>query len=99
PMKLSGVTLHGFGGFRFAVFARHGGRAPELERRDTLVQLGRYIARIHTVGAAKRFEHRPALSIEAFGDDSRAYLLEHEFVPPDLRLPWQSVVDLALAAV
>jgi Ser/Thr protein kinase RdoA (MazF antagonist) len=99
PMVLGGRSLHTFGGFRFAVFARHGGRAPELDRRDTLVQLGRYIARIHTVGAARRFEQRPALTIEDFGDQSRAYLLEHDFLPRDLLAPWQGIVDLALAGV
>jgi Ser/Thr protein kinase RdoA (MazF antagonist) len=99
PLRHDGRTLHAFGGFRFAVFPRHGGRAPELERRDTLAQLGRYIARIHTVGAARPFEQRPALTIEAFGDASRTYLLEHRFVPPDLLAPWQGIVDLALAAV
>jgi Ser/Thr protein kinase RdoA (MazF antagonist) len=30
PMVLGETTLHAFGGYRFAVFARHGGRAPEL---------------------------------------------------------------------
>src|SRR5690349_7075002 len=39
PVRLGDRTLHAFGDFRFAVFARHGGRAPELERRDTLAQL------------------------------------------------------------
>ena len=29
-LALDGRTLHHFNGFRFAVFARHGGRAPEL---------------------------------------------------------------------
>jgi Ser/Thr protein kinase RdoA (MazF antagonist) len=98
PLPLGGRTLNAFGDFRFAVFPRHGGRAPELEQRTTLEQLGRYIARIHTVGAARRFEHRPALTVETFGDESRAYLLEHRFLPEDLRIAWQSIVDLALSA-
>ena len=99
PMVLGETTLHAFGGYRFAVFARHGGRAPELDRRDTLAQLGRYIARIHTVGATRRFEQRPALTIEDFGDRSRAYLLDHQFLPPDLLAAWQGIVELALAGV
>jgi len=99
PMVVAGTTLPTFAGFRFAVFPRHGGRAPELDRRGTLEQLGRYIARLHTVGAAHPFEHRPALTIESFGDQSRAYLLEHGFLPKDLRAPWQGIVDLALAGV
>ena len=99
PMAIAGVTLHVFGGFRFAVYPRHGGRAPELDRRGTLEQLGRYIARIHTIGAARPFEQRPALTVESFGDASREYLLEHAFVPDDLREPWTRIADLALAGV
>jgi Ser/Thr protein kinase RdoA (MazF antagonist) len=99
PLPLDGRTLHTFGGFRFAVFPRHGGRAPELEQRATLEQLGRYIARIHTVGAARRFEHRPPLTVQTFGEDSRAYLLEHGFLPEDLRTAWHSIADLALHAI
>ena len=34
-------TLHEFGGFRFALFPRQGGRAPELDNDDTLRWIGR----------------------------------------------------------
>jgi Ser/Thr protein kinase RdoA (MazF antagonist) len=40
-------------GFRFAVFTRHGGRAPELGDPSVLEWTGRYIGRIHAVGAAQ----------------------------------------------
>jgi Ser/Thr protein kinase RdoA (MazF antagonist) len=99
PLRYAERTLHVFDGFRFAVFPRHGGRAPELDRLDTLVDLGRYIARIHTVGAARPFTHRPALTVENFGDASRAYLLEHAFLPGELREPWTRIADLALSGV
>jgi len=99
PLAIDGRTLHRFGDFRFSIFARHGGRAPELEQRKTLEHLGRFIARMHTVGAARPFAHRPALTIESFGDESRAFLLEHEFVPVDIRRAWTSIVDQALQAV
>jgi Ser/Thr protein kinase RdoA (MazF antagonist) len=99
PLAFDGRTLHYFSGFRFAVFARHGGRAPELDRRDTLVQLGRYVARIHTVGATRPFVHRPALTVEAFGIEPRDYLLANGFVPPDLRPAWTSVANLAIDAL
>jgi Ser/Thr protein kinase RdoA (MazF antagonist) len=99
PLSIEGRTLATFGAFRFAIFPRHGGRAPELEQRGTLEQLGRYIARIHTTGAARRFAHRPALTVESFGTQSRAYLLDHLFIPDDLRAAWQSAVDLALQSV
>ncbi|HJU22185.1 MAG TPA: serine/threonine protein kinase [Casimicrobiaceae bacterium] len=99
PTIFGATTLPSFAGFRFAVYPRCGGRAPSLEQPNVLTQLGRYIARIHTVGASRAFEHRPVLSVEAFGDESRAYLLEHDFLPTELRVPWTSIVDLALAAV
>jgi len=99
PLRLHDHTLHAFEGFRFAVHPRRGGRAPELDRRGTLEHLGRYIARIHTVGAGHAFAQRPTLTVEAFGDDARAYLLEHGFVPDDLVVAWTAIVDMALAAV
>ena len=40
-------SLHRHKGFRFALFRRQGGHAPELEDRDTLLWLGRFIGRIH----------------------------------------------------
>jgi Ser/Thr protein kinase RdoA (MazF antagonist) len=99
PLVLAGTTLHAFGGFRFAVYPRRGGRAPELERRSTLEQLGRFIGRLHSVGAVRAFEHRPALTIEAFGDESRDYLLSHQFIPADIRPAWKAVVEEALQRV
>jgi hypothetical protein len=69
------------------------------EQRATLEHLGRYIARMHTVGAARRFRHRPALTIESFGDESRAFLLEQRFVPDDICAAWTSIVDQALQSV
>src|SRR5882672_11412228 len=67
----SGRTLHAFGGFRFAVYPRRGGRTPELEDRKTLEWIGRFIGRIHAVGAARPFADRPALDIESLGREPR----------------------------
>jgi Ser/Thr protein kinase RdoA (MazF antagonist) len=99
PLAVDGTTLHRHAGFRFAVFERHGGRAPELDDPATLTRLGLYIGRIHAVGAAQRFSARPALSVQEFGDDARDYLLAHDFVPADLREAYVAVVDQALTAV
>jgi Ser/Thr protein kinase RdoA (MazF antagonist) len=98
-LALKDSTLNAFDGFRFAVYARCGGRAPELERRDSLTRIGRYVGRIHTVGAVQPFRERPALTIESFGNESRDFLLSHAFIPPDLREPWTGVVEQALLGV
>jgi Ser/Thr protein kinase RdoA (MazF antagonist) len=96
---LHGSTLHSFAGFRFAVYDRCGGRAPELEQVDTLTRIGRFVARIHSVGAAAPFRERPALTIVDFGIASRDYLLAHAFLPDDLREVWRGVVEQALDGV
>ena len=95
----NGKTLHEFAGYRFAVFARHGGRAPELDDPATLEWLGRFIGRIHAVGALKNFEHRPALNLQTFGTEPRDYLLANNFIPPDLLDAYRSVVTQALDGV
>ncbi len=97
PLPLAGGhTLYHAQGFRFAVFPRRGGRAPELDRPDTLQRIGRFLGRIHAVGAATPFRERPCIDIAGFGEASRDYLLEHGFLPEDLRTAWCSVVDQAL---
>ena len=52
-------TLHHFGGFAFSVSPRRGGRPPELDDGEVLEWIGRFLARIHTVGAKKPFARRP----------------------------------------
>ena len=99
PLVLQGATLHEFGGFRFAVYPRRGGRTPELEDPKTLEWLGRFIGRIHAVGAVRPFDTRPALDLESFGVEPRAWLLEHRFIPADLFEAWSSIVDRALEGV
>ena len=81
------------------MFPRRGGRAPDLDRPDTLQWMGRFLGRIHAVGAVTSFRARPALDIASFGDASRDYLLAHRFLPEDLLGAWQSVVELALSGV
>ena len=93
------VTLQEHGGFLFAVYPRQRGRAPELEQRDTLEWMGRFIARIHAIGAARAFEHRPAIDLRSFGEEPLAFLLEQGFLPPDLTPAYESVVRQVLAQV
>lgn len=97
--ELDGHTLHAFEGFRFSVFERRGGRAPELDRRDTLEWLGRFIGRIHAVGATADYVERPTLDIRSFGYDSRDTLLAGGVVPDDLRPAYETVLALALEGV
>ena len=99
PLTLNGATLHHFSGFRFALFARRGGRTPELENPETLEWLGRFLGRIHAIGGTRPFTTRPTLDAQSFGRESRDWLLADQVIPADLRLPWQGVADLALEHV
>jgi len=99
PIVHDGRTLHQHAGFRFAAFARHGGRAPELDDARVLERLGMYIGRIHAVGAARPFDARPSVSIAEFGDEARDYVLAHDLVPADLRPAYEAVVAQALDGV
>jgi Ser/Thr protein kinase RdoA (MazF antagonist) len=99
PLEIHGTTLHHADGHRFAVFPRQGGRTPELDDPEVLEWLGRFLGRIHAVGALKPFEHRPELNLQHFGLESRDYLLAHDFIPADLMAAYGSVIDQALDGV
>ena len=94
-----GNTLHQFGGFRFALFPRRGGRSPELDDPDTLYRLGQFIGRIHAVGASRPFLHRPAISLQEFGRDALDYLLQQQMLPPHYRGEYQQMAEQILEQV
>lgn len=99
PLVLADASLHHAAGFRFAVFARRGGRAPNLDDRDTLRWLGRFLARIHGVGARAPFRERPALDVQTFGEEPLAWLIEHRWLPSDLAETYVGVARQALGEV
>jgi Ser/Thr protein kinase RdoA (MazF antagonist) len=99
PDVIANATLHRFERFRFAIYPRQGGRPPELDDPDTLEWMGRFMGRIHAIGALQPFVHRPALDIDSFGIAPRAYLLENSWIPSDLLPAWESVSAQALDSV
>ena len=100
PLQLDGKsTMASYRDFRFAVYPRCGGRAPELEDPATLEWMGRFVARIHRVGAVKPFAERPALDITSFGEEPRDWLLANNFIPADIAEAWKSIVAMALDGV
>ena len=96
PRIIDGRTLHHHAGFAFSVSPSRGGRAPELDDFEVLEWIGRFLARIHTVGAKRPFVHRPALDLKSFGTDSRDWLLGHEMVPLDVQKDWERACNDAL---
>jgi len=88
-----------FADFRIAIYPRRGGRTPELDDRKTLEWIGRFIGRIHAVGATRPFRVRDALTPQTFGFEPRAFLLGASFVPAELLDSWKAVTEQALNAV
>jgi len=96
PLRLQDRTLHHHGDFAFSVSPYRGGRGPELEDFEVLEWVGRFLARIHTIGAARPFVHRPALDLHTFGVASRDWLLAHDKIPLDVQRDWESACNAAL---
>lgn len=98
PMRIAGETLHSNRGFRFAVFERRGGHAPELESRDTRLWLGRFMGRLHAVGASRPFEHRPVLNAERYGAESIDTILGGHWLPAHIENAFASLAgDLMIS--
>lgn len=99
PLAIGGKTLFVHGGFRFAVFPRQGGRAPEFGEPDILEWMGRLMARIHIVGARASFAQRETLDLQSFGTGPRDWLLANQMIPEELEPVWRGVADQALEGV
>lgn len=97
PLKLKGRTLHHAQGFAFSVSPRRGGRAPESDDPEVLEWVGRFIARMHTVGEQHAFAHRPALNVTTFGEASRDWLIAQQMIALDQQSEWLKVCNQALA--
>ena len=95
----SGETLHHHAGFAYALFPRQGGRPPELDDPEHLRQLGRFLGRIHAVGAIRAFTHRPALTLQRFGHEALAFLFSSGMIPAELEHNYRLAAESLLQQV
>lgn len=99
PLAIDGESLFVHGDLRFAAFPHMPGRAPELDRLDTLTLLGRTLARMHAVGARGRFEFRQTLELERMGVQARATVMASGFVPDSLTEQYARVSEQVIGRV
>ncbi len=99
PIRHADQTLFVHREFAYAVYPRQGGRWPELATREEREWMGRFMGRIHAIGAQSAFKHRAMYSVERLAADPAAYLLEHDWIPPHLRAAYQTVTDDLLATI
>ena len=99
PLAFGGVTLHRHKDFRFAVFPRRGGHAPELAHEPTLRHLGRVLGRMHAVGATSAFRYRGQLTVDERGREPVKWLLDNNWLPIHLETPFSQLCDQLVEAI
>jgi Ser/Thr protein kinase RdoA (MazF antagonist) len=93
PLIVDNETLFNYKDYRFSIYPRFGGYAPELDNPDHLLQLGRNLAQIHNIGETRTFETRPSLNIDDFAIRPAHYLQENNFIPVDLETAYSTLID------
>ena len=67
------------------------GRPLELDTYENLLVMGRFIGRIHSVGAEASFLDRLEINVDRFAVQSREFLLSNDFIPPDLIAAYETL--------
>ena len=98
PISIDGSSLFNYQGYRFALYPRQGGREPNLDNPDNLLQLGRFMGRMHAIAASKSFAYRPDINIQNYGYDCVNFISEN-FIPKALAVSYNSLTTDLLAAV
>jgi len=99
PLRISDETLHKIEDFRLAIFERKTGRAPELDDKQSLAQLGRLLARIHSVGSRRQFQYRQKLTSQSLGHNARKYILASAFLPDYLQESYANITEMLLQLI
>jgi Ser/Thr protein kinase RdoA (MazF antagonist) len=99
PLARDRQTLFETGVFRFAIYPRRGGRWPELDTREDRMRMGRFLGRIHLIGARRAFRHRGVLDWRTLGRDSVRYLIDKDWIPDHVREAYVSVTADLLARI
>ena len=79
-------------GLFFCIYPKVGGRQPEDLTKPQLEQLGRLIARMHTVGSQRKALHRIQLTPASYGKASLDFLLKDGCVSPQAEPRFEKIV-------
>ena len=80
-------------GLFYCLYPKVGGRQPEDLNTTQLQQLGRLIARMHSVGKQKTAIHRVSLNPANYGKASLDYLLKDEVIPFNSEKRFETIVS------
>ncbi|MBU2112917.1 MAG: serine/threonine protein kinase [Gammaproteobacteria bacterium] len=93
PLRFAGQSLLQHNDYQFAPFPSRGGRTLEIDNDDQLAMLGRFLGRMHQVGKTKRFEQRPAFSVDSHLLQSREVLQQLQLIPDYMHKAFFTVLD------
>ncbi len=93
PLVFAGDTLLHYSQFRFALYPRQGGRAPELESADNLMWMGRLLARLHGVGSRDVFRARGVLDRATLIQAPSRVVLASPLLPVALRERYARAIE------
>lgn len=99
PLVINNQSIHEYNGYWFTLFASEGGRQFEVDNLEQLEWVGRFLGRIHNVGAAKPFEHRPTIGLEEYLYQPRKLLQSSTFIPSHLENAFFSDLDMLIAQI
>lgn len=99
PLEIDGETLLTHAGYRYALYPRRGGRAPELESADHLAWMGRLLARMHGVGARARFRERGSIDTNTFIRNAARAVLASGLLPERLDDTYRVRTDALTTAI
>lgn len=97
PFVINGQSLQQYMGYYFALFPSRGGRTLEVDNDEQLAMLGRFLGRLHLVGNAKKFIHRPAFTIESQLLQSQQVLNALPYIPSYIRPAFDAVLEQVIA--
>ena len=93
PLLINGRSLHVSNTYRFTIYPRRGGRAPQLESADHLQWMGRLIARIHLIGARRSFAARGAIDLDTFLRAPSAAVLASPLLRSSVAARYRAAID------
>lgn len=99
PLATNMQTLHHFENFRFTLFPRRGGHALELDNLEQLEWMGRFLGRLHAVGACKPFLHRLRLDTQTYGYQPYHFLINNYFIPKEIESDYRETVEALLTQI
>ncbi|WP_448214011.1 serine/threonine protein kinase [Colwellia sp. MEBiC06753] len=93
PLVIDGQSIFEHQGYYFALYPCRGGRIFEVDNLDQLEWMGRFVGRIHAVGAQKSFSQRPSFNTQELLIDARQTIVNSQFVPASLTSAFFTVLD------